>query len=208
MNRLTDRMVSSGRVTASSRARSPTTTSPSGRNATAEGRSRAPVTGSGSTRGPRSSRTATRLFVVPRSMPMIRPTQSFSRGLLDVAEERSQIRDLGQAAPELVERDAGAVRLVVACRERVAKTVEAIGERRPERCGLTADGVGPGAAAGGAELLQLLLGLEHLRRDLGRDAGAVVTEPRPVELEPVPAARRSEERTSELQSPVHLVCRL
>src|SRR5690349_8154455 len=117
MNRLTERIVSSGRATESSRARSPTTTSPSGRNATADGRSRAPVTGSGSSRGPRSSRTATRLFVAPSSMPLIRPTQSFAGGLLDVTEERSQLRDLGQAAPELVERDAGAVHLVVAFRE-------------------------------------------------------------------------------------------
>src|SRR2546422_6888710 len=104
MKRLTERMVSSGRSPASALARAPTITSPPGRKATAEGSSAAPVSGAGSTRGPPSSSTATRLFVVPRSMPMIRPTESFSRRVFDVAEQRAQVGDLGEPALELVER--------------------------------------------------------------------------------------------------------
>ena len=109
MKRLTERMVSSGRSPASALARAPTISSPPGRKATAEGSSAAPVSGSGSTRGPPSSSTATRLFVVPRSMPMIRPTESFSRRVFDVAEQRAQVGDLGEPALELVERRRAAV---------------------------------------------------------------------------------------------------
>src|SRR5437870_5621384 len=104
MNRLTDRMLSKGRSAARSFARAPTTTSPPDRKATAEGSRAAPLSGSQSTRGPLSSSTATRLLVVPRSMPMIRPTQSLAHRLVDVAEQRTEVGDLRQPPPQLLER--------------------------------------------------------------------------------------------------------
>src|ERR1041384_7964693 len=109
MKRLTERIVSKGPPATSSFAACPTTTSPPGRKATAEGSRAAPVSGSHSTRGPLPSSTATRLLVVPRSMPMIRPTQSVSEGLVDVPKQRAEVRDLGEPAPELLERRATVV---------------------------------------------------------------------------------------------------
>src|SRR5512144_2496305 len=103
MKRLTERIVSNGCPAASARARAPTTISPLGRKLTAEGRSSSPVSGSGRTRGPPSSSTATRLFVVPRSMPTIGAIVSFSDRLVDVAEERVEIGDLGETAAQVVE---------------------------------------------------------------------------------------------------------
>src|SRR2546422_785467 len=122
MKRLTERIVSSGRSPASALARAPTITSPPGRKATAEGSSAAPVSGSGSTRGPPSSSTATRLFVVPRSMPMIRPTESFSRRVFDVAEPRAQGGDLrGQLGSPVAEPRAAELEPVAAPRHGVAQ---------------------------------------------------------------------------------------
>src|SRR5262249_54073367 len=104
MKRFTERIVSNGRSPAICRARVPTTTSPSGRNVTADGSSRSPLAGSARTRGPSSVRTATRLFVVPRSMPTIRPTCFLSsEGGLEVAQERRQVRDLREPPLELRE---------------------------------------------------------------------------------------------------------
>src|SRR5438874_2021192 len=128
MKRLTERIVSSGRSPASALARAPTITSPPGRKATAEGSSAAPVSGSGSTRGPPSSSTATRLFVVPRSMPMIRPTESFSHRVFDVTEQRAQVGDLGEPALELVERRRAPVGRGVADAELVAEHAQAARE--------------------------------------------------------------------------------
>src|SRR5438046_9229488 len=104
MKRLTERTGSSGHSPASAFARAPTITAPPGRKTTDEGSTAAPFSGSGSTRAPPSSSTATRLFVVPRSMPMIGPTESFSHRVFDVAEQRAQVGDLGEPALELVER--------------------------------------------------------------------------------------------------------
>src|SRR5262245_8907428 len=102
MKRFTERIVSTGRSAASSRARRPTTTSPSGRKVTAEGSSRSPVAGSASTFGPSSSRTATRLLVVPRSMPTIRATVLLSPERdLEVAQQGGQVCDLRQPALQL-----------------------------------------------------------------------------------------------------------
>src|SRR5437763_15955783 len=118
MKRLTERIVSKGRSAARSFARWPTTTSPPGKKATAEGSSAAPLSGSVRTRGPRSSSTATRLLVVPRSMPMIRPMQPFSDRLVDVPEQRAEIGDLREPTPQLLERGRAMVRLVA--REQIA----------------------------------------------------------------------------------------
>src|SRR5262245_2976081 len=104
MKRFTERIVSNGRSATSCRARRPTTTSPSGMKLTAEGRSRSPDAGSASTRGPSSVRTATRLFVVPRSMPTIRATHLLSAERdLEIAEQGGQVCDLREPALELVE---------------------------------------------------------------------------------------------------------
>src|SRR5439155_617783 len=108
--------------------RAPTRPPPRGRKATAEGSSAAPVSGSGSTRGPPSSSTATRLFVVPRSMPMIRPTESFSHRVFDVTEQRAQVGDLGEPALELVERRRAPVGRGVADAELVAEHAQAARE--------------------------------------------------------------------------------
>src|SRR4029077_19532695 len=105
----TDRIVSSGSSVTSCFARSPTTTSPPGRNATADGRRCSPVSGLGSTRGPPSSSTATRLFVVPRSMPTVRSTRG-SPCLFDVTQQAARVVDLRQAVLEVVEREVARVR--------------------------------------------------------------------------------------------------
>src|SRR5712692_9005881 len=165
MKRLTERIVSSGRSPASALARAPTITSPPGRKATAEGRSTAPVSGSGSTRGPLSSSTATRLFVVPRSMPMIRPTESLSRRALDVPEERAQVGDLGEPAPQLVERrHAPPVGRGVERHQLAPQRAHALREAVAQRLDLAAELRAPR----GAQLLELLLRLEDLSGDRGR----------------------------------------
>src|SRR5437867_10614678 len=185
MKRLTQRMVSSGRSPASALARAPTITSPPRRNATAEGSSAVPVSGSGSTRGPPSSSTATRLFVVPRSMPTIRPTESFSHRVFDVPEQRAQVGDLGEPALELVERRRAPVGRGVAGAELVAEHAQAAREAGTQRLDLPAQ-LG---ARRGAQLLELLLRLEHLGRDRRGHLRAPVAEPRAVQLEPVAAPR-------------------
>src|SRR5438876_9739390 len=88
MKRLTEYTVVSGRRTSWRRARSPTST-PSAVNDTMDGRRTRPSS-SGITRGSPvfSSTYATRLFVVPRSMPMMR-----DMFVLGAAERRSQIID-------------------------------------------------------------------------------------------------------------------
>src|SRR5205823_12642031 len=173
MKRLTERIVSSGRSAASALARAPTITSPPGRKATAEGRSAAPVSGSGSTRGPLSSSTATRLFVVPRSMPMIRPTESFSHRVFDVTEQRAQVGDLGEPALELVERRRAPVGRGVADAELVAEHAQAAREAVAQPLHLPAQ-LG---ARRGAQPLALLLCLEHLGRDRRGHLRAAVAEP-------------------------------
>src|SRR3989442_7324120 len=183
MKRLTERMVSSGRSPASALARAPTITSPPGRKLTAEGSSAAPVSGSGSTRGPLSSSTATRLLVVPRSMPMIRPTKSFSHRVLDVPEKRAQVGDLGEPAPELVERRRAAVGRGVEGAELVAEGAQAGGEAVAQALDLPAQLGAPR----GTQLLELLLRLEHLGRDRRGHLRAAVAEPRAAPLEPVAA---------------------
>src|SRR5947209_1553852 len=118
----------------------------------------AQCSGTGSTRGPPSSGTATRLFVVPRSMPMIRPTESFSRRVFDVAEQRAQVGDLGKPALELVERRHAAVDRGVERAELVPQRAQAGREAVAQRLDFPAKlGV-----RCGAQLLELLLRLEHL----------------------------------------------
>src|SRR5262245_44620751 len=186
MKRLTDRMVSSGRSVASARARRPTITSPPGRNATAEGSRRSPVSGSGRTRGPSSSRTATRLLVVPRSMPMIRPTQSFSHDVFDVAEQRPQVGDLREPPPQLFERATGVpVPVSVLSDERFAQAAETRRERGAQVPHLPAQRLLLRALRS-AQLGQLLLGLEDLGCQRRRHLGVALGESRPVPVEPVP----------------------
>src|SRR3989454_9913144 len=153
MRRWRERSVPSGRAPASALARAPTIPSPRGRRAPAGGASAAPVPGPGSTRGPPSSSPATRLFVVPRSMPMIRPTESFSRRVFDVAEQRAQVGDLGEPALELVERRRAAVGRGVERAELVPERAQAAREAVAQRLDLPAE-VG---ARCGAQLLELLL---------------------------------------------------
>src|SRR5438046_6853304 len=163
MKRLTERTGSSGHSPASALARAPTITSPPGRKATAEGSSAAPVSGSGSTRAPPSSSTATRLFVVPRSMPMIGPTESFSHRVFDVAEQRAQVGDLGEPALELVERRRAPVGRGVAGAELGTEHAQAAREA-------VAQPLHPPAhlaARRGAPLLALLRCLEPLGRARG-----------------------------------------
>src|SRR5262249_50866532 len=155
------------------------------RKATAEGSRAAPVSGSQSTRGPLSSSTATRLLVVPRSMPMIRPTQSFSDGLVDVPEQRAEVRDLGEPAAQLLEGRAAVVG-PEARKELAAERVKTRREAVAQPPHLTAKRIG---GARPTQLFELLLGLEHVRRDRRWDACSLVTESRTVELEPVPATR-------------------
>src|SRR6185295_12159351 len=165
MKRLTERIVSSGRSPASSRAPRPTTTSPPAWNATADGRSRSPVAGSVKIRGPSASSTATRLLVVPRSMPIIRPTQSLFRRVFHVSEQRPQICDLAQPSLELVERRW--LRTFVLARQPVLQAAHALLESGPQGAYFALQGLRL-TTARGAQLRQPLLGLEHLGRDLRR----------------------------------------
>src|SRR3989454_2728420 len=152
MRRWRERSVPSGRAPAGVLARAPRIPAPRGGKAPAEGRSAAPVSGSGSTRGPLSSSTATRLFVVPRSMPMIRPTESFSHRVFDVPEQRTQVGDLGEPAFELIERRRAPVGRGVEGRELVAEHAQATREAGVQRRDLPAQ-LG---ARRGAQLLELL----------------------------------------------------
>src|SRR6266850_4541202 len=95
MSRLTEYTVSAGRRASWRRAASPTTM-PSGVNATTDGRSGRP-SASGITRGNlvASSTYATRLLVVPRSMPMMRDTLVLSLGGLVLAQRLGQVLDHG-----------------------------------------------------------------------------------------------------------------
>src|SRR5262252_7421276 len=102
MNRLAERIVSNGSSAASARARVPTTTSPSGRKLTADGSSNSAVSGFGRQRGPSASSTATRLLVVPRSMPTTRAILDPER-LVDVGPKGVEIGELGEPALELRE---------------------------------------------------------------------------------------------------------
>src|SRR5262245_35141302 len=176
MKRLTERIVSSGRVGAVSFAERPTTTAPPGRMATADGRRRSPVSGSARIRGAPSSRTATRLLVVPRSMPTIRGiiwATLVPDRLVHVPVERLQVRDRREPASELVERRSLPVvetRLELAAKraEPRRESVTNVAQLGPQR---------NRAGAGGTQLGEPLLGLEHLGRDLGRHAGAVLGQP-------------------------------
>src|SRR3989338_1451435 len=94
MRRLTEYTVLSGRRTSWRRAASPTST-PSGVNATIDGRSVRP-SASGITRGRPAvpSTNATRLLVVPRSIPTMRDMAflALSQRLGEVVDHRPQIR--------------------------------------------------------------------------------------------------------------------
>src|SRR5204863_4129815 len=98
MNRFTEYTVDSGRRTSCRLAGSPTSV-PCGVNATTEG-SKARPSRSGITRGSPvfSSTYATRLFVVPRSMPMMRDMSllTLPEGDGQVVDDRAQVR----AAPQ------------------------------------------------------------------------------------------------------------
>src|SRR5215472_4440512 len=102
MNRLIERIVSNGCAAARAFAAGPTTTSPLGSNDTADGRRNSPVSGFGRHRGPSASSRATRLFVVPRSMPTTRAISDSER-LVDVVDERCQVGDLREAPLEIRE---------------------------------------------------------------------------------------------------------
>ena len=84
MWRLTERMVRSTLVTACRLATSPTSTSPDLANATTDGVVRAP-SAFAMTVGSPPSRTATTLFVVPRSMPTARAMVCYLRGVVTAA---------------------------------------------------------------------------------------------------------------------------
>src|SRR5947208_1037980 len=94
MSRLTEQTVVAGRRTSSRFAASPTTT-PSVVNDTTDGRSTRP-SWSGITRGSPvfSSTYATRLLVVPRSMPTMRDIafQAFPEGVVQVVDHRAEVR--------------------------------------------------------------------------------------------------------------------
>src|SRR3972149_8190368 len=94
MRRLTEYTVLSGRGTSWRRAASPTST-PSGVNATIDGRSVRP-SASGITRGRPAvpSTNATRLLVVPRSMPTMRDMAflALSQRLGEVVDDRREVR--------------------------------------------------------------------------------------------------------------------
>src|SRR6185295_13844151 len=173
MNRFTESTVSSGRSAAIARAASPTTMLPSGRYATADGSSRAPVTGSASTRGPSASSRATRLYVVPRSMPMMRATSLLQDGVFDVAEQGAQVGDLREPARQLIERGRP-VRAPgrVALLEVADEARHAPGQVVVQTPHLGAQPLRVRAGARRAQLLQLLLRLEHLGRQRRRHLGA------------------------------------
>src|SRR6266850_316549 len=96
MSRLTEYTVSAGRRASCRRAASPTTM-PSGVKATTDGRSGRP-SASGMTRGnPVASSTyATRLLVVPRSMPMMRDTLVLPLRLGQVVDHGAEVRPRGE----------------------------------------------------------------------------------------------------------------
>src|SRR2546423_402117 len=102
MKRFTDAKVSNGCDAARARAAAPTITVPSSTNETTDGSSTSPVSGCDSTRGPCSSSTATRLFVVPRSMPTVRSTGRSQR-VFDVTQQGAQVVDLGEPLLERLE---------------------------------------------------------------------------------------------------------
>src|SRR3990167_791866 len=101
MSRLTEYTARSGGRTSGRRAASPTS-APSGVNATIDGRSVCPSR-SGTTRGSPvfSSTNATRLLVVPRSMPTMRDMAflALPQRLGEVVDDRSQIRARREGLP-------------------------------------------------------------------------------------------------------------
>src|SRR5262245_51385064 len=105
MSRLTEYTVSAGRRASWRRAASPTR-KPSGVKLTIEGRS-LPPSRSGITTGRpvRSSTKATRLLVVPRSIPTIRDMRLlFTQGGGQVVDHGPEIRSRGQRVREPVQR--------------------------------------------------------------------------------------------------------
>src|SRR5437773_11470303 len=96
MKRLTEYTVVSGRRTSWRRARSPTST-PSAVNDTIDG-SRTRPSSSGITRGSPvvSSTYATRLFVVPRSMPMMRDMRLSGECLGEIVDDGAEVRARGE----------------------------------------------------------------------------------------------------------------
>src|SRR4029450_13400693 len=105
MKRLTEYTVRPGFLASWRRAASPTTTPP-GVYATMEGRSLRPSR-SGMTRGtPAPSTYATRLLVVPRSMPTMRdmPSLVLANRLGEIIDHRTQIGTRGQSLLESLEQ--------------------------------------------------------------------------------------------------------
>src|SRR5688572_26724946 len=170
MNRFTEYTVDSGRRASCRRADSPTRT-PSGVNATMDGSSVRPSP-SGMIRGKPvvSSTYATRLFVVPRSMPMMRDTLVLlSQRLRQVVDDRPQIgarreRGLdprehggtlagGGRIPRLAELGAHALFLDPPSR---GEPLPLLGER----------GAAGGVQSARAQVGQRLLDLEHLLQQL------------------------------------------
>src|SRR5262245_55728585 len=100
MSRFTEYTVRAGLRASWRRAASPTTT-PAGVKATIEG-SRTRPSASGMTRGMPRSTQATRLLVVPRSMPTMRGMrrQLLSEGIGEVLDDGPEIRPRGQALLE------------------------------------------------------------------------------------------------------------
>ncbi len=193
MKRFTDWIVVAGAVGASARASSPTRGSRPAGNETTEGTIARPLAWSTITRGVASSRNATRLFVVPRSMPTMGEGRSTPlQLLLDVAKQRPNVVQLrenplgvrervgvGTVADRETRAEAGLAR-----DEIVAELVAHRGHRPELR-------VGRAALARRPQLLELLLHLEHQRRERRRHALVVAPERLAVQLEPVePALHR------------------
>src|SRR3990167_2070666 len=179
MRRLTEYTVLSGRRTSWRRAASPTST-PSGVNATIDGRSVRP-SASGITRGRPAvpSTNATRLLVVPRSMPTMRDMAflALSQRLGEVVDDRREVRARRERllARREHERPLAGVGGVPRGGERAGEA------RPPPPPGGGGRGPGRGAGAGGGPggppvavrvepaglgLRERLLDLEHLLEQL------------------------------------------
>src|SRR5947209_2787733 len=168
MRRLTEYTVSAGRRASWRRAASPTTM-PSGAKPTMDGSSRRPSRSAMTTGRPvRSSTYATRLFVVPRSMPTMRAMLllgSLAQRGRQVVDHGAQIGARGQCFLERVQRGrlGGGGGGVPGLAERTGDLRLGVGHPRLQRRAL----LGQRRARGivqltGLRLFQRLLDLEHL----------------------------------------------
>src|SRR5712691_3521286 len=176
MSRLTEYPVSAGRRTSSRLAASPTTT-PSSVNDTTDGRSTRPSPSGITRESPVFSSTyATRLFVVPRSMPTIRDIAflALPEGVVQVVDHRAEVRADRQRLLHGSEHALPLRRLggVPPLTERPDEPDLIVPQPRHQAVALDDERGAAGLVeAARLGLRERLLDLEHLHQQLGRGLG-------------------------------------